>query len=556
MTPTIVSSVPPRTDAPPNILWIVLDELRPDALCCFGGQVADTPHIDALASRGVRFDRAYCQSPVCVPSRASFMTGKYPRTVEVYNNSMGLNIGSWHRARLREAITAMGPDAWDDWTETTRRQFRRQLEPYAGPVGDFFEDVMVRILASRKLVFELGLDEQGPRHQMFPEILARRGYRTVNLGKLHHQAPTDGFDENPIIEGAATMTGWGWRQDIAGDLDRIVRHGEGRLGIGLAVGGISPMPAEETPEALVTDAAIRVLENPGENPFLLRCSYVWPHTPVLPPEPYDRKFAPEDCRVVDFAPGEYERMPPSQRRRSDVSEDATARARADYFGLVSYMDAEIGRLTSALRRLGLEENTLVVLHSDHGQLMGEHGLWQKGSYYDPVVRVPLILSLPGRLPEGKVVDAPVELVDVAPTLLSQTATPVPCDMDGVDLTPTMNGRTDRPHDYAFSEIAQVDLGQAIPPEPRKIRRFVCDGEWRLDIFMGGEDSSLGGSLYNLIDDPEERSNLFTDPRVQRKVDELTDALGRWVRTTPTSPPIGQAASSPRGDVKPIPRRWM
>ena len=545
------------TSAPerPNIIWIVLDELRPDALGCYGAATADTPNLDRLAADGIRFDRAYCQSPVCVPSRASFMTGKYPRSVDTYNNSMSLNLGAWHRRRLRQAVEDMGLDKWAGVLAARRARYSQQISHLPGPVGDFFEQVMANILAVRRFAIELGLDEDGPRHAMVPELLADVGYTTINFGKLHHQAPTDGFQFNPVMPAADSVCGWGWRTDVAGDLDRVVRLEAGRRGVGLAVGGRWP-EGLPSPEANVTDAAIDFVTQQHSAPFLARVSYVWPHTPVLPVAPFDRLYGEEDFPINEPTSEELATQPEFIRSRLPASPPARApRARADYYGLVSYMDAEIGRLLDALDRSPHGGNTVVVLHADHGQLMGEHGWWSKSCFYDPVVRSPLLIRLPANAHAGTVIAEPVELLDVAPTLLSLAGAAPSAEMEGVDLVPAMSGRDRRPHAYAFSEIADASLAHAVPDEPTHVRRFISDGQWHLNATMGPGFEVTDVGMYDLEADSGEFHNLAGETRTRAVELDLLDTLRDWSHR-PQAKPNPPAVQSPRGDDEPVLRRWM
>ena len=202
------------------------------------------------------------------------------------------------------------------------------------------------------------------------------------------------------------------------------------------------------------------------------------------------------------------------------NEEQTHRIWASYFGLASFVDNEIGRLLDALAASPHADNTIVVFNSDHGTMLGEHELLQKSVFYDLSARVPLIISWPGRIPEGKKVDDLVELIDVAPTLFDLAGMNTPADMEGQNLRNTMNG-TGNPRDAVFSEIysGKCDMDWLRGEAPGSIRRMIRTEEWCFAMNYP-EEPLYGpdGSLYNVAEDPEQLHNVIDNyPNVAQRM---------------------------------------
>ena len=339
-----------------NILFITADQLRHDALGFRGVFPVRTPNLDALAAGGTVFENAYCPSPLCVPSRASIMTGKYPCDTGVYYNDQ----------------------AWDDALPTV------------------------------------------------PGELSRNGYFSVSVGKMHFR-PTRkhfGFDKRCA--------------DNDGDYPLYLQ----RLGIPKDVAQTpeewkcfafatrpTTVPMEHYLPVYTTDRAIHELDliarrrecGPGGNePFFMWYSFLLPHTPCIPPEPYFSMYSPDDILPPARAEAEAATFDPAVQRWRDgwqfLDDEWTAKVRAQYMGCVTLVDEQIGRVIAHLKQLGLFESTLIVFTSDHGDYLGDHFLQQKGFFHDCSSKVPLILYGPD-IPGGRRVVENASLVDIMPTLL-------------------------------------------------------------------------------------------------------------------------------------------
>ena len=342
---------------PLNILWIQTDEQRTDSLGCYHPR-AQTPHIDALASRGTIFLNHHTQSPVCVPSRVCELTSRYPHQTGILNNSVHYTWGTWPEGAVS-----------------------------------------------------------------FPELFARAGYATANLGK-YHTPHHHTWLENWHFEWfphEASFTGLADGFDP--DEHELIHIGHNKKSVILS-GRYPFVHGGRTPQRYVTDHAIDWLSmySHVRRPFLLRVSFLAPHTPILTPEPFYSLYDPAGMdwdvpteEVLNSRP-DYEigvRGPVAYRAHTDAE---FRRMRCSYYGLVAHIDQQVGRLVDCLRETGQLDHTLIVYTSDHGDLLGEYGQFQKGMFYDITTRVPCIMAGPG-IPAGQRATRLTECVDIAPTLL-------------------------------------------------------------------------------------------------------------------------------------------
>jgi choline-sulfatase len=421
----------------PNVLVLLADEHSPLELGCNGARLVRTPHLDALAARGVNFDAAYCQAPMCVPSRLSFLSGKY-----------SWRIGAWSNAS-------------------------------SVPAGE----------------------------TSIPRFLGWHGYRTAAIGKLHFLGDEQfwGFQERPY-------------GDFFGDshqpdpLRVAPRHT-------LLPIGPTEIPEELLQEMIVTRLGIDFLRRQdNQQPFFLMLSYNHPHFPVCPPRRYWDEYFPDAGDRPDFGPNFPDRLHPWMRfhRRfygiDRWTEQDFRRFRAGYRACVNFVDDQVGAVLGALDQAGLRENTIVLYFTDHGDMNGEHGMMRNGNFYDPSVRVPLIISYPGVLPEGTRVGEVAELTDVFPTIAELAGLPVPADIDGRGLARLMTaGESDGRKGFAISE----SYTHGVPGPMRMIRV----GDWKLNLYLDAKPS-----LFNLREDPREFDDRIDDPgeaqRVARELEQL------------------------------------
>jgi len=362
-----------------NLLVIMSDEHNPKVMGCSGHPVVQTPNLDALARRGTRFSSAYTTSPVCIPARAGFACGKYIH-----------QIGFWDNA-----------DAYD------------------GTVPSWHH------------------------------VLRERGHEVVSIGKLHFRLPDEdhGFTEEQIpmhiIEGKGDLMGL-----VREDLPR--RGGATKMA---AMAGPGESPYTFYDREICARAQVWLREQGArkhDKPWVLFVSFVAPHFPLTaPPEHYYRYWNQDLPMPKLYAREQRPRHPYLEDYRNSFcyddyfeSERDVKRALAGYFGLVSFLDENIGKVLGALEETGLAGNTRIIYTSDHGDNLGARGLWGKSTMYDEIAGVPLIMSGPG-VPAGKVVKAPVSHVDCYPTIVDTVGVPFESVRDGhpgVNLLALAEGR--------------------------------------------------------------------------------------------------------------------
>ena len=459
----------PRTDSNrPNFLIIMSDEHGPMFSRTYGHPFVETPSMDRLAERGATFDAAYCNAPLCVPSRLSFMTGRYVS-----------RCGGWDNA------TPLPADAIT-W-------------PY--------------------LLRAAGYDAvlAGKMHLIGPDRL--HGFRT----QLAYDPHGGGTEDSATARRLGLSTGgmhpiYSWADGIPTASDPWPSVAEARAGTG---------PMIEADDAIEA-AALRYLAQPArkKRPFALCVGFVAPHFPFVVPEPYFSMYYPEKADLPNMPPGHLEDLPPAALRLRQAfgfdgyTDDQIRRARAAYYGLVSYVDAKIGRLLDALEEHSLAENTAVIYTSDHGESLGEHGLWRKMNFYEQSARVPLQISLPGAIPAERRVPDTVSLVDVTATILELAGLKPPTGastMDGESLLRLMRGETSTWKDEAFIEHLAHGTDRA--------RAMLRRGRWKL-CYSHGEPPEL--ELYDLETDPGEFTNLAYHPDHRGAQDELvTRIMALW-----------------------------
>ncbi len=442
----------------PNLLYIHTDQHNPYVTGCYGDPLVQTPNLDRLAGSGAIFENAYCPSPICCPSRMSMLTGKHPYQNEVWTNNHILNSG------VPTLAHAMGA----------------------------------------------------------------AGYRPVLIGRLHSMGPDQlrGYTERLVGDHAANHSG-------GQDLGRGVLDGTNNPHrISLEKSG-SGQSAYELHDEEVTTAAIDYLNqrgkentaSPSTDPFSLTVGLMLPHAPyVAHKKDYelyrDTITQPEKPRAFTEESHSFLRWWREHTNIKDVSDEEILRSRAAYWALVTRVDAMIGQIITTLEKNHLADDTLIVYTSDHGDMVGEHGLWWKHTFYEESVKVPLIMSWPGVIPAGQRCANVVSALDVNATILDAlTAPPLPHSA-GRSLLEQVTGKTTEPwENVAFSEYCADQFA----PEGGCYQRMIRRDDWKLIYYHGQEPQ-----LFNLADDPKETINLAEDPAYQEIRQDLTDqVLDGW-----------------------------
>ncbi len=436
----------------PNLLYIHSDQHSPLVAGCYGDGLARTPNLDRLAESGTLFENAYCPSPICVPSRMSMLTGRHPYQNRVWTNEHVLS------SAIPTFAHAMG--------------------------GAGYRPIIV-----------------GRMHVLGPDQLHGYAERLVGDHGPNH------LGGSPVERGVLSGT-------AGPDRISLERSGAGQN-------------AYQVHDEYVTAATVDVLKRLGvekrsgqrAGPFSLTVGLMLPHPPyVARREDYSlyegrmtlpRKPAPPLEPVHPHL-----RWWRQHTGLEDVAEEDALRARAAYWGLVTRVDAMLGEIMSALEENGLAENTLVVYTSDHGDMLGEHGLWWKHTFYEESARVPLIVSWPGVVQAGQRCQRVVSALDVTATMLEATdgpALPNACGRSFLDLIAgeDMGGAWE---DVAFSEYCSDEYA----PLGGCYQRMVRLDEWKLIYYHGQEPQ-----LFNLGEDPDELVDRARDPACASVREALT-----------------------------------
>jgi len=416
-----------------NLIVIIADQLRRDALGVYGDETAVTPQIDSLARRGAQFTRASSTYPVCVPFRFSLMTGEYAHS------------------RFIPAI---------EW----------RMSPAERTIAHEFNDA---------------------------------GYHTAYFGKWH------------LYGGYGILPGFGTRKANRTPVPRQHRGGWQRFcAFELSTHLFDTVYFEDddpTPKPVVgyqTDGVFALAEEylssrgEGDDPFLCVISVEPPHPPLIAPERYMEEWSTRD---IAFRGNVDHDM--SYKPRGPQSETLLDDTRA-YYAAIENLDDNVGRLMARLAELGLDDTTNVVLLSDHGEMLGSHGMYDKQQPYEESVGIPLIVTGPS-VPEGHVVELPTNTEDLYPTLLGLANLESSTEKPGQDLSPLIRGEAS--HDERDGVLLEF-VAEFRPGRPyfEETWRAVRTADWKY-VVLGGQDGGVPWLLFDLANDPLEQRNLVDDP---------------------------------------------
>ncbi len=456
-----------------NVLILMADQHRPTALGAAGDAVARTPNLDALAGSGVRFESAYCTDPICVCSRASMLTGLYVHNHRTYGNDV----------------------PWPFENKTIAHHFGRAGYMTALVGKMHFVDAQ-RHGFDYNLDFNEWFQYLGPKAKIYADELS---------------APDHGSGM-PQIESL-------WD---AGNPWAAVQTPDGRKGINYA-GRTSELAEDDHFESFVARESIRFLKEHGRRqPFLLITSFLKPHNPFMPAERFAGMFRAEDMRLPDtWGKVDRSKVPEYIRLALDhpsacpeLADPKWAKVRmACYYASLAQMDDCLGRVLQTLRELGLEDDTIVLYTSDHGDMLGDHGLWQKFMLYEPSVGVPLIVRVPGLTAQNAICPTPVSLVQLAPTLLDLCGIPIPSGLDGQSMVRNLRAPTELMENVVFAENNLAT---------RHASSMIRNGDYKYCYYLNDMPE-----LYNLRLDPKEMNNLAIQPEFKAKVDEMKTQLFDW-----------------------------
>ena len=490
----------------PNILFITSDQQRAD---CYGfaGRGVKTPHLDRMAADGTRFDTCITPNLVCQPARASILTGQLPLTHGVVDNGIDL------RPEVGETgFPAQLGSAGYDTALLGKAHFStcQTFKPTGTP-------------ECRTSSAEYGPDWTGPY----------MGLDHVELMTLGHWHRSRG----PVLPpGGQHFENW-VLGEIGGPEAFDAWSAETRPGTGAAQTWHSGLPVAWHSSTWCGDRAIEYLRNrKKDDPFCLWVSFPDPHHPFDCPEPWSLMYHPDQVDLPaegekdldnrpwwhraslegepDLADAKLKAFRAKASRAGDQSEAQLQEMTANYYGMISLIDHNVGRILAALETLGLADDTIVVYSTDHGDLLGDHGLYLKGpTPYEGLLRVGLIAKGPG-IPSGKIVSDPVSTLDLAATFCDYGGASLPDEAQSASLRPLIEGDAGR--DVAYSEwnVDASRCGVALSLRTVRTKRA------KLTLELG----TGAGEMYDLENDPHEMRNLFDDPAYSTLRKELTDMV--------------------------------
>ncbi len=441
----------------PNILVIMADQLAPHFTGAYGHKVAKTPHLDALAARGMRFDAAYCNSPLCAPSRFAFMSGQHISRIAAYDNAS---------------------------------EFKASVPTFA-------------------------------------HYLKSLGYRTCLAGKMHFIGPDQmhGFEDRVTTD--IYPADFAWTPDWEAPDERIDKWYHNMQTV--KESGLAQATFQIDYDDEVGFAAKRWLfdvardKAVGNNaPFAMVASFIHPHDPYVARPEWWNLYADDEIEMPSFTPAVEDQDPFSRRLMDGIqasyvslSDEEIRRARHAYLANVSYFDSKIGELVQTLEEMGELADTIVIVTADHGDMLGERGLWYKMNFFEHSARVPLVMAGPG-VAVGAAQNA-VSLVDLLPTIIDIAGgdeTMIGEPIDGRSLMPLARAEDD-PIDEAIGEYCAEMTGYPVIMIRRGPLKYIhCDSD--------------PPQLYDLSEDPIETKNVASDPGyAEAKARFAAEVAERW-----------------------------
>ena len=480
----------------PNVLLITSDQQHWNTLGTITEEI-DTPNLDRLTHQGTRFDRAYCPNPTCTPTRGSIITGKPP------SQHGGWSLGT----KVREDQPFIG-----DVLGAAGYESALIGKGHFQPTASTEEFESIEAMPTLQDI-EFWADFHGPYYG-FDHVELQRNHADEALVGQHYALwmEEQGFDQWP--EHFREPTGTRERQRGTWSLPEEYHY--------------NCWTAARTNDRLERYAD-------RQQPFFLWASFADPHPPYLVPDPWSTQYDPSSVTVPSIEPGEHDRNPPHFKLTQEADPDFSAFEEtgesihgcrshvhdreqlaeniAIYYGMISFMDQQIGRILDRLDELGLAENTVIVFTSDHGHLFGQHGLIAKGPFhYEDLLRVPFIARYPGAIPAGETSDALLSLTDFTPTILRLCGLEPPREMVGVDQSSVWRGVERSARDHVVVENRH---------EPTTIHlKTYIDDRYKLTVYYDREY----GELFDLEADPAEVNNRWNDPETQERKAALTGNL--------------------------------
>ncbi len=467
----------------PNVLFIMTDQHRADFMTCAGNKTVPTPNLDRIAAAGVRFEHAYCPYPVCVASRMSLLTGLYTHNHGAITNKNRLD---WryrtiahHFAECGYHTALVGKMHFLD-THNHGFQYYMSINDWLMSLGPKVRDYANEIA----------------NHQFIPRFFNTVHDTGAGLPDVH------GLWEKPG-PWAGNVDEW--------DPEKVA----------------SDLPPEDHLDMFVARQAKEFIRRYKDHPFFLVASFMKPHTPFHPPKKWAEMFPVSDIKLKPV--GDIGQYPPHTRARikrfQSLGEERLKSASAGYLGNLAFVDFCIGHLYNALEEQGLLENTIVVYTSDHGEMAGDLGLYQKFCLYEPAVAVPLVISYPGRIPSDKTNDALTEYIGLYPTIAELAGLPKPESTYILDMP-------DAPEKLDAKSFADIALNPDQQGPDAAFSEFnlngpVCQYMVRTRRYKYIYNQGTLHELYDHHADPGETTNLIHKPNLKDVRKDLKDRLFDW-----------------------------
>jgi len=453
------------TNTPPNVLFFFMDDLRPE-LGCYGDKLVKSPNIDRLAARSVLFERAYCQQAVCAPSRASVMSGLRPDSTGIYD--------------LGHPLRRTKPDVVS-----------------------------------------------------LPQWFKEHGYVTARFGKVyHHENDDEAFwNEMPKRGGKEYNSA-----ETLAAIEKLnqAAKAKGLKGLQLYTATRGPsleaadVPDTAYPDGITAEQAIESLRRNRTNAFFMCVGFTKPHLPFCAPKKYWDLYQRDEFPVPGRAKpegvpdialtgwGELRSYSDVRGFRGDLDDDKTQEMIHGYHAAVSFSDAQVGKVLDELDKLGLADNTIIVLWGDHGWKLGDYGMWCKHTNFEIDTRVPLMVSAPGKV-QGKHAAGLVEMVDVFPTLTELCGGDAPRQCEGKSLVAMLRDPTTKGHEFAVSQY---------PREQERVMGYtIRNDRWRYTEWVDLQKKEIvARELYDQSGTLTPGQNLVNEAEHAKRVEELAAKL--------------------------------
>ncbi|MFW9827929.1 MAG: sulfatase [Candidatus Thorarchaeota archaeon] len=504
-----------------NVLFIITDQQRYDHMGCSGNPLLKTPNLDRLSNEGVHFTEAFCTNPTCMPNRATLLTGLYPNVHGVRSNGMIL---SNEFPTITQTLSKRG------WHTAAFGKLHHQfnIAPYNSSFksSEHFQD------------------------WVFPK---KKNYPVLE----NFPIPYYGYQEVETVLGhGACLCGHylDWLEERSPKHAKKMRQRWKNFDNFFSIFTEHELPVELYSSAYVTDRTIAFFEryengDYGNKPFYIHCSFPDPHQPVWPPGKYKDMYKPSDIQLPKsfydlvnlrnhpyLAP--YINVMPGAMLR-ETTEDEVKKFIAYTYGTLSLIDDNLGQILAALEKFGLTDNTIVVYTSDHGDLMGDHGMLFKGpAAYMGVLHVPMIWKVPGVTKPSKT-DALISSIDYPITILNLLGLKEqsqPPDMQGYDMTPVLK----EPENIEIQprDCCLIEIDEEIGIVNARLRHLITK-DYKLTIYR---DFNNFGDLFNKINDPDELNNLWYNKEFKDKRDYLVNTLLHEILNAQTKFPERIAAN--------------